>query len=72
MLGLAPARGKHSVSDGISTLVRAFELARHGPCQTMEDLRNALKSERREGIDEHLNGQLIIRQLLTLMEARAA
>ena len=57
--------------NGIVTLARAFELARIGPCRTMDELHDALKSESRAAIDEHLGGQLIIRQLRSIMDARA-
>ena len=57
----------------ISTLERAFELARSGDCRVVDDIRKRLKSERYSQVDEHLSGPSIKRQLHKLcIEAQEA
>lgn len=46
-----------------STLERAFLLAESGVCNTVNDIRAALKKEQCESVDAHLAGQTIQRQL---------
>jgi len=56
---------------GLSTIERAFELARAGQCRTIEDIRRKLSAERYEGVDMHLGGNAIRRQLKAAMDASA-
>ena len=57
----------------LTTLERAFALARSGECLTINDIRARLKSERFDQVDAHLAGPAIARQLRTLcVEARRA
>lgn len=56
--------------DGISTLERAFQLARAGTCHSMRDIRRQLASEQHENIDGHLHGTAIQRQLRAAMAER--
>ncbi|HEX4694734.1 hypothetical protein [Sphingomonas sp.] len=53
----------------LSTVERAYELARSGRCETMEDIRRALIAERHDSIQAHLAGPSIRRQLLALCKA---
>jgi hypothetical protein len=46
-----------------TTIERAFELARSGPCESLEEVRTQLKRERHEAVDSHLSGPSIGRQL---------
>jgi hypothetical protein len=50
----------------LSTLERAFELARSGQCATPADIRLHLKRERFESVEAHLQGHSITRQLRAL------
>lgn len=56
--------------DGMSTLERAFELARAGACHSMADIRRQLVIERYENIRDHLHGPTIQRQLKAAMAER--
>ena len=50
------------------TVERAFQLARGGTCQSVNDIREHLKREGCTNYDEHLAGPLIRKQLLALMK----
>lgn len=52
--------------DRPSLLERAFALAESGACRSAEDIRRRLKQEQYSGIDEHLAGPAIKRQLLDI------
>jgi hypothetical protein len=52
-----------------TTIERAFELARSGRVQSMEELRNALRQERLDNVDQHTAGTLIQRQLKDLIRS---
>ena len=52
----------------ITTVERAFELARNGSCRSMDDIRRRLKSERFDGVEGHLAGGGIKRQLVDAMK----
>lgn len=54
---------------GISTVQRAFELARNGRCQSLADIRHILGSEGYESVAAHLSGPVIKRQLTNLLAA---
>lgn len=53
----------------MSTVERAFDLARAGDCRTVDDIRRILVAERYEGVLSHLTGPSIVRQLKTEMTA---
>lgn len=57
-------------TDG-GTVARAFELAREGTCQTIEDIRRQLEREKYEAIGAHLTGLSIRRQLSEIMKVRS-
>lgn len=50
------------------TVERAFELARSGSCQSVEEVRRALVHEGYEGVRAHLAGAAIGKQLKTLLQ----
>jgi hypothetical protein len=50
-------------------IIRAFELAKGGTCETIEDIRVALKREGYLSVDDHFDGRLIQRQLRALMNS---
>lgn len=56
----------------LSTLERAFELARSGECASTTEIRARLKRERFESVDAHLQGPSISRQLRQLCEQARA
>ncbi len=57
----------------LSTLERAFELARSGECASPAEIRLRLKRERFDSVEAHLQGPSITRQLRRLCdEARQA
>jgi hypothetical protein len=54
-------------------LERAFELARSGHYETLEQIRRRLVRERFEDVDQHLSGSLIRNQLRkALLDSRSA
>ena len=53
-----------------STVERAFDLARNGGCRNILELRAALRSEKCDGIEAHLAGKSMVRQLQALMKAK--
>lgn len=60
------------MNESLSTLERAFQLARSGHCRSVDDVRQALRREGYDAVHEHLNGTVINRQLTDLIaEARA-
>ena len=52
--------------DRPSLLERAFALAESGDCHGVDDIRRRLKQEQFSGIDEHLSGSSLRRQLAEL------
>jgi hypothetical protein len=52
----------------LSTLERAFELARSGEYAGVQEIRQQLKKERFESVEAHLAGPSINRQLKALCE----
>jgi hypothetical protein len=56
----------------VTTLERAFALARSGTCASIDEIRLTLKRERFDQIDAHLAGHSIKRQLRALCEAARA
>ncbi len=53
----------------ISTVERAFELARSGACASVNDLRQRLRREGYDAVHLHLHGASINRQLVELIHA---
>ncbi len=50
---------------------RAFELARDGRCQSMDDIRRKLKAEKFDAVDGHLAGPTIAKQLKAAIKGAA-
>jgi hypothetical protein len=55
----------------LSTIERAYQLARSGRCRGIDDIRRALTAERYEAIQGHLAGASIRQDLLALCRAAA-
>ena len=53
--------------ENVTTLERAFQLARTGECTTISDLAKALKRERHDSVDSQLMGPKLRMQLRTIM-----
>ena len=47
---------------------RAFQLASSGEYGKVEDIRRVLKAERYDGVDQHISGPTIMRQLRSLLQ----
>jgi hypothetical protein len=56
----------------VTTVERAFQLARSGACHSVADIRTQLSAEGHEGVHSHLNGASIQRQLRAALAARGA
>ena len=54
----------------MSTVERAFQLARAGACHSVVEIRQRLNAEGYEGVHDHLNGSTIQRQLRDALSAR--
>ncbi len=50
---------------------RAFELARDGQHQSVDDIRRKLKAEKFDAVDGHMAGPTIARQLKAAMKGTA-
>jgi hypothetical protein len=57
--------------NGLSVIERAFELARSGTCNNVQEVGMRLKSERFESVEAHLAGASIRRQLRDLCAGKA-
>lgn len=55
----------------LSTVERAFELARDGTCRVLTDLRRRLVHEGYANVENHLSGGSIKKQLTALMKQKA-
>jgi hypothetical protein len=55
-----------------TTIERAYELAQHGPCESIDEVRAQLKRERHESVEGHLSGPTITRQLRALFVKKRA
>ncbi|MEG3083399.1 hypothetical protein U1707_07070 [Sphingomonas sp. PB2P12] len=53
----------------ITTVERAFELAKSGACASVNDLRQRLRREGYDAVHLHLHGASINRQLVDLIHA---
>jgi hypothetical protein len=51
-------------------IARAFELARSGLCRNVSDIRRKLEREGYSGVDGHLYGSAIKKQLIDLIKAK--
>jgi hypothetical protein len=56
----------------LTTLERAYELARAGPSASIGEIKQRLKHEGFEAVEGHLSGPLIMSQLRRLCNERAA
>lgn len=56
----------------LSTVERAYQLARSGTCRSVEDIRRRLSAERYDSVQAHLSGSSIKRDLLALCKAANA
>jgi hypothetical protein len=56
--------------DRISTIERAYQLARQGPCTSLTEIRKQLKRENLDAVDQHLSGRGLSRELIALCRAR--
>ncbi|MEG3154457.1 hypothetical protein [Sphingomonas sp. RB1R13] len=54
----------------VGTIVRAFEIAREGSCQSLVDIRRQLHRENYQSIESHLSGALIKKQLSEILKAQ--
>ncbi|TCP71362.1 hypothetical protein [Sphingomonas sp. PP-CE-1G-424] len=57
------------MTEQITTVERAFELARSGTCSSVNDLRQRLRREGYDAVHLHLHGASINKQLVDLMHA---
>jgi hypothetical protein len=57
-----------SMSDTLSTVERAFEIARSGVSPSIDDLKRRLKREGYDSVDAHLMGASIKRELTLLIK----
>lgn len=51
-------------------IIRAFELARDGPCQSVTEIKRQLKQEGYDCVEPHFDSASLKRQLNALMKAR--
>ena len=56
----------------LSTVERAYQLAREGKCRSVDDIRTALTREGHDAVQAHLSGQSIKRDLTRLCKEAAA
>jgi hypothetical protein len=54
----------------LSTIERAYQLAREGPCTSLDDIRRQLDRERYASVGAHLSGPTLRRQLRQLCQER--
>lgn len=54
----------------MTTIERAFQLAKAGSCRSITDIRNQLSTEGFDGVHGHLDGMSIKRQLNAALAAR--
>jgi hypothetical protein len=72
-LGFPAAPAYKGRMTALSTIERAFALARSGTCANLHEIRLKLRAERYDQVDAHLAGSAISRQLRELcIEAREA
>lgn len=56
----------------LTTIERAYQLAREGPCTTIEEIRKQLDREQYTSVGSHLTGPTIRKQLRALCRERLA
>lgn len=56
----------------LSTVERAYQLAREGKCRSIDDIRSTLTRERHDSVQAHLSGASIKRDLMRLCKEAAA
>ena len=61
-----------AMSDSITTVERAFEIARSGASLSIEGLKRRLKREGYDSVDAHLTGASIKRELTKLIKGSRA
>ena len=54
----------------VTTIERAFQLVKAGTCRSISDIRNQLSAEGYDGVQGHLDGMSIKRQLNAALAAR--
>jgi hypothetical protein len=66
--------GGNTLTEGseISTVERAFQLARAGPCHSVNDIREQLLREGDPSVLSRVSGMSIKKQLNTILAARGA
>ena len=57
------------MAENMTTMERAFELARSGECESINALRQRLRREGYEAVHLHIHGASINRQLTDLIRA---
>lgn len=70
-LAISARCGYDTVMSNMTTVERAFELAREGRCRSVDDIRRQLKAERFDSVEGHLAGGTIKRQLVQALNARS-
>lgn len=56
---------------GVGTIARAFEIAREGNCESIDDIRRQLEREQYQCVRVHLSGALTKKQLGESLKARS-
>jgi hypothetical protein len=56
----------------LTTIERAIQLARDSSCTSVADIRRMLTSERYDGVEQHLSGTTIKKQLAEMIAKRQA
>jgi len=56
-------RNREAAPRRLSTIERAFELARAGSCRTIEEIVRQLRQEQMDQVDAHLGGSSIRKEL---------
>jgi len=63
--------GERNTVPATGTIARAFEIAREGNCESMDDIRRQLEREHYQGVQAHLSGALIKKQLGEILRAKS-
>lgn len=70
--GRTPILSRFMTDTRLTTIERAFQLAKAGTCRSVTDIRNQLSVEGYDGVHGHLDGMSIKRQLNAALAARGA
>lgn len=65
-----PILSRFMADKRVSTIERAFQLAKAGTCRSVSDIRNQLSAEGYDGVHGHLDGMSIKRQLNAALAGR--